>query len=83
MKKLQDEINNLYDWAYQDALEGNTDHKTAHTTEATQTIEKDILELIGEDELSDDPRDFHYEIRNELRAGLRLKLKEYMGGNSA
>jgi hypothetical protein len=59
-----------------------------------QAIEKDILELIGEDErkpeaavLGIDGRKkyapgqvaSHVKARNELRAELRLKLKEYIG----
>jgi predicted component of type VI protein secretion system len=61
---------------------------------AIKAIEKDILELIGEDErkpeaavLGIDGRKkyapgqvaSHVKARNELRAELRLKLKEYIG----
>jgi hypothetical protein len=73
--------------------------KKANYSEMLSEIEKDILELIGEDEaitnvtltLPDEVKLYltqndgsNNEIpRNALRAELRLKLKEYMGGNSA
>ncbi len=65
------------------------DHSEIKPTiaQTTEQIEKDILELIiGKDEpvLNPDiPRgaSWHNRMtRNELRAELRLKLKEYIGG---
>lgn len=53
--------------------------------EATQSIEKDILELIGEDEergvqniQPENDKRYH---RNKLKSELRLKLKEYIGND--
>jgi hypothetical protein len=53
-----------------------------------QAIEKDILELIGEDDSLTPAMKVkgHYEdtiwSRNQLRRELRLKLKEYIGGSN-
>ena len=67
--------------------EADDDKRELARINATQAIEKDILELIGEDEKYDDyggvaiNRDAYEPIiRNELRGELRLKLKDYCSG---
>ncbi len=59
------------------------------TAQTTQQIEKDILELIGDNDIVEfgDPllspthADLKARARDELRQELRLKLKEYIGGS--
>lgn len=75
--KLQER---LKQYAYIDDTELGEDKfiGTHDINQTTQAIEKDILELIGEDE--EIYPDLHAQIRNRYKSELRLKLKEYIGG---
>jgi hypothetical protein len=88
---LQERLNEIYDTLgirpYEPKPDTAEELRNNLTYSITQAIEKDILELMGEDEKYDDyggiaiNRDAYEPIiRNELKAELRLKLKEYIGG---